>query len=333
MHRTALLLPVLVLAALPVAAASLPDGLYAEIATPRGVIVCRLEYRRAPMTVSNFVGLAEGTLKANGVTGKRYFDGLAFHRVEPGFVIQGGDPKGNGSGGPGYQFPNETSPDLKHDSPGVLAMANAGPNTNGSQFYITMQAAPHLDGSYSVFGKVVQGQDVVARIVQGDRMTSVKILRIGADAQAFTVTQAGFDSMVASAKAAVAEKARKDRAAALAAVAKKFPDLKVTATGLRYRIVRQGSGPSPSDGAQVTVHYTGWLLDGTKFDSSKDGGGPATFRIGEVIEGWNEALKSMKRGEVRLLVIPPELGYGERGYPGVIPGNAFLVFEVELISF
>jgi peptidylprolyl isomerase len=333
MHRTALLVPTLVLAALRVSAASLPDGLYAEITTPRGVIVCRLEYRKAPMTVSNFVGLAEGTLKANGVTGKRYFDGLTFHRVEPGFVIQGGDPKGNGFGGPGYQFPNETSPDLKHDGPGVLAMANAGPHTNGSQFYLTMRAAPQLDGGYSVFGKVVQGNDVVAKIVKGDRMTSVKILRIGSDAEGFTVTQAGFDALVASAKAAVAEKARKDREAALSTVAKKYPDLKTTASGLRYRIVKQGSGPSPSDGAQVTVHYTGWLLDGTKFDSSKDGGSPVTLRIGQVIEGWNEALKSMKKGEVRLLVIPPELGYGERGYPGVIPGNAFLVFEVELISF
>ncbi len=333
MHRTILLVPVLVLAALPAAAASLPDGLYADIATPRGVIICRLEYRKAPMTVSNFVGLAEGTLKANGVSGKRYFDGLVFHRVEPGFVIQGGDPKGNGSGGPGYQFPNEIRADLKHDGPGVLAMANAGPNTNGSQFYITLRATPQLDGGYSVFGKVVQGQDVMAKIVKGDRMTSVKILRIGADAQVFTVTQAGFDAMVAAAKAAVAEKARKDREAALAAIAKKHPDLKTTSSGLRYTIVKQGSGPSPSDGAQVTVHYTGWLLDGTKFDTSKDGGSPAIFRIGEVIEGWNEALKSMKKGEVRLLVIPPELGYGERGYPGVIPGNAFLVFEVELISF
>lgn len=284
MHRTAFLLPALVLAALPAMAASLPDG-------------------------------------------------LTFHRVEPGFVIQGGDPKGNGSGGPGYQFPNETSPDLKHDGPGVLAMANAGPHTNGSQFTITMQATPHLDGGYSVFGKVVQGNDVVAKIVKGDRMTSVKILRIGSDAEAFTVTQAGFDALVASAKTAVAEKARKDREAALSTIAKKYPDLKATASGLRYRIVKQGSGPSPSDGAQVTVHYTGWLLDGTKFDSSKDGGSPATFRIGQVIEGWNEALKSMKKGEVRLLVIPPELGYGERGYPGVIPGNAFLVFELELISF
>jgi peptidylprolyl isomerase len=212
-------------------------------------------------------------------------------------------------------------------------MANAGPNTNGSQFYITMKATPQLDGGFSVFGRVVQGQDVVAMIRKGDRMTNVKILRIGADAQAFTATQASFDAMVKAAKAAVAEKARKDRQTALAAIAKKYPDLKTTASGLKYRILKQGAGGSPKDGASVTVTYTGWLLDGTKFDSSKDSGGPAKFRIGEVIEGWNEALQSMKKGEVRLLVIPPQLGYGERGYPGVIPGDAFLVFEVELLSF
>jgi peptidyl-prolyl cis-trans isomerase A (cyclophilin A) len=333
MHHRAFIVPALVLAALPATAAPLPDGLYAEFTTPRGVIVCRLEYRKAPMTVSSFVGLAEGTIAANGVTGTRYFDGLTFHRVEPGFVIQGGDPKGTGSGGPGYQFPNEISPDLKHEGPGVLAMANAGPDTNGSQFYITLKATPQLDGGYSVFGKVVQGQDVVAKIAKGDRMTTVKILRIGTDAQSFKVTQASFDALVAAAKAGVVEKAKKARETDLAAIAKKYPDLKATPSGLQFKILKEGSGASPKDGANVTVHYTGWLLDGTKFDSSKDGGSPATFRIGQVIEGWNEALKSMKKGETRLLVIPPELGYGERGYPGVIPGNAFLVFEVELISF
>jgi peptidylprolyl isomerase len=189
-----------------------------------------------------------------------------------------------------------------------------------------MRATPQLDGGYSVFGKVVQGPDVVAKIQKGDRMTSVKILRIGADAQSFAVTQASFDALVSAAKA-------KLRAADLATAAKKYPDLKATPSGLRYRIVKEGSGASPKDGASVTVHYTGWLLDGTKFDSSKDGGSPATFRIGEVIEGWNEALKSMKKGETRLLVIPPELAYGSRGYPGVIPPDAFLVFEVELLSF
>jgi peptidylprolyl isomerase len=316
----------LVIASLPLFAADqLPDGLYAEIATDRGTIVCMLEYQKAPMTVSNFVGLAEGTLKANGVGGKRFYDGLSFHRVVKDFVIQGGDPKGDGSGGPGYVFPNETRQDLKHDAAGVLSMANAGPDTNGSQFFITLSAAPHLDGGYNVFGRVVRGLEAVKKIQQGDRMKAVKILRVGAAAKAFAATQAGFDGLVAKARAAARE-------SSLALIAKQWPDLTVTKSGLMYRVTKKGSGASPAQGAAVTVNYTGKFLDGKVFDSSQ-AGSPVTFKIGQVIQGWNEALLSMKKGEKRLLVIPPELAYGEQGYPGAIPPNSFLVFEVELVSF
>ena len=305
---------------------SLPDGLYAEIRTQRGTIVCSLEYQRAPMTVSSFVGLAEGTLPANGVTGKKFFDGLTFHRVEPGFVIQGGDPNGNGSGGPGYQFPNETRPDLKHDRAGTLSMANAGPDTNGSQFFITLAPTPNLDGGYNVFGYVVQGMDVANSIQKGDRITSVRILRVGKAAQGFTVTQESFTALVAKAIAA-------ERSAALAFITKKWPHLTTTKSGLMFEITQKGSGGSPSAGATVSVNYTGMLLDGRVFDSTTARGAPAVLRTDRVIKGWTEALLSMKRGERRMLVIPPELAYGEQGYPGVIPPNAFLVFDVQLIDF
>ncbi len=314
------------------AAGSLPDGLYAEFSTTRGTIVCRLEYETAPMTVSNFVGLAEGILKTAGPAGKRFYDGLTFHRVIRDFMIQGGDPQGNGSGGPGYEFPNEVSPALRHDGPGVLAMANAGPDTNGSQFYITHKATPWLDGGYSVFGRVVKGQEVVNAIQQGDVMKTVRIIRVGAAAKSFVVTQAGFDGLVARAKAAVAERAKKQRADALALIRKQWPKLATTKSGLQYQVLKPGSGAKPARGATVTVTYEGRFLDGKVFDASAKGQ-PASFRIGEVIEGWNEALLDMKKGEKRLLVIPPELGYGERGYPGAIPPNSFLVFEVELLGF
>ncbi len=313
-------------------AKNLPDGLYAEITTNRGLIVMSLAYDKAPMTVSNFVGLAEGTIKANGQTGKKYFDGLTFHRVVAGFVIQGGDPKGDGSGGPGYQFPNEVSPDLKHDSAGVVAMANAGPNTNGSQFYITLAPTPNLDGGYSVFGKVVQGMDVVQKIQQGDVMRTVRIVRVGSTATAFVVTQKSFDDLVAKATAAVADAGRKAREAALADIRKKWPNLSTTKSGLMYEILVKGAGASPVKTSTVSVKYTGMLLDGTVFDTT-DNRGAASFRADQVIPGWTEALLAMKKGEKRRLVIPPELGYGERGYPGVIPGNAYLVFEVELLDF
>jgi len=171
-------------------AAGLPDGLYAEIVTPRGTIVAKLYDQLVPMTVGNFVGLAEAKMPwrdpADGHIKKtRFYDGLTFHRVVPGFVIQGGDPLGDGRGGPGYFFPDEFSPKLHHDRPGVLSMANAGPNTNGSQFFITLEPTPWLDGHHSIFGQVVRGMPVVKRIRKGDRIEHLRILRIGARAQAF----------------------------------------------------------------------------------------------------------------------------------------------------
>jgi len=311
---------------------SLPDGLYAEISTNRGSIVCRLDSEKAPMTVSNFVGLAEGAIKAGRPTGTRFYDGLTFHRVVKDFMIQGGDPKGDGTGGPGYEFPNETRPDLVHDVPGVLSMANSGPDTNGSQFFITHKATPWLDGGYSVFGRVVKGQQVVDSIQQGDGMKSVKIIRVGKAAKDFVVTQASFDSLVAKAKTALAEKANRAKDEARATIMKQWPKLTTTTTGLMFQVMKAGSGAKPAQGAEVTVNYVGKFLDGKVFDSSAQGS-PAKFKIGQVIEGWNEALRDMKKGEKRLLVIPPELAYGERGYPGAIPPNSYLVFEVELLGF
>jgi peptidylprolyl isomerase len=325
-----------VLAILPSAAQgkTLPDGLYAEIKTERGTIVCSLEYEKVPMTVANFVGLAEGALKANGVTGRKFYDGLTFHRVDKGFVVQGGDPRGDGSGGPGYQFPNETRADLKHDAPGVLAMANAGPDTNGSQFYITMEPAPWLDGGYNVFGHVIQGMEVVTAIKVGDHITSVRILRVGSAAGSFTVTQNAFDALVAKAHAAAGEKLKKDRESALSFIKKQWPRLITTKSGLMYEVVKKGTGgESPSQGATVSVNYKAMLLDGKVIDSTEARGAPATLRVDRVIKGWTEALLAMKRGESRRLVIPPELAYGPSGYGNVIPPNAFLVFEVELIDF
>ena len=164
----------------------LEPGLYAELKTSKGTIMLWLEFEKAPLTVSSFVGLAEGKIKNTArKEGVPYFDSLKFHRVVPGFVIQGGDPSGNGSGGPGYKFKNEIHPDLKHNSPGILAMANAGPHTNGSQFYITHVATPALDGSYSVFGRVLEGQSVVDAIAQGDLIISIKIIRKGKKAKKF----------------------------------------------------------------------------------------------------------------------------------------------------
>lgn len=176
-------------------------GLYARLQTTKGTVMCSLYFEEAPMTVANFVGLAEGAL-ANSVKAERepYYDGLTFHRVIPDFMIQGGCPHGTGTGGPGYQFDDEIEPSLKHDSPGVLSMANAGPGTNGSQFFITHVPTPHLDGRHAVFGKVVEGQTVVDSIVQGDTIESITIIRTGEKAKAFRSDQSAFDSLRAGAK-------------------------------------------------------------------------------------------------------------------------------------
>lgn len=176
----------------------LPDGLYAEMDTSKGKIVLLLEFEKTPLTVANFVGLAEGTkdYSTDGgppkAQGKPYYDGLKFHRVIAHFMIQGGDPQGNGRGGPGYRFRNEIVPSLKHDRAGILAMANAGPDTNGSQFYITHEEVSRLDGGYTVFGHVVEGQDVVDKIAVGDTIKTVKIIRVGDKAKAFKGDESDF---------------------------------------------------------------------------------------------------------------------------------------------
>lgn len=164
----------------------LENGLYAEIETNRGKILLQLEFEKTPLTVANFVGLAEGKIKNNTKAEKvPFYDGLKFHRVIPNFMIQGGDPLGNGTGGPGYTFKDEFIPDLKFTGPGILAMANAGPGTNGSQFFITHVATPWLDQHHTIFGHVITGQDIVNATIQDDVILHIKIIRKGKAAKKF----------------------------------------------------------------------------------------------------------------------------------------------------
>lgn len=311
----------------------LEDGLYAVISTDKGDIVCSLEYKKAPMTVMNFVGLAEGVLNIEN-PGEPFYDNLNFHRVIPQFMIQGGCPKGDGTGGPGYRFPDEFDKSLRHDGPGVLSMANAGPGTNGSQFFITHVPTPWLDDKHSVFGRVVEGQDVVNAIKQGDRIKSVRIVRQGEEAKKFVCTRQAFSDLVENLEKRAREKEIEERRSILLEIKNRYPGATVTKSGLMYVVNKEGKGDkSPVYGQKVKVHYQGSLLNGKIFDSSRSRGTPASFEIGQVIDGWNEALVTMKKGEKRTLIIPPELGYGVHGYPGVIPPNAYLIFEVELIDF
>ena len=311
----------------------LKDGLYAEIKTSKGDILLELEYKKVPMTVMNFVGLAEGVLNLQD-EGEPFYDGLNFHRVIPDFMIQGGCPKGDGTGGPGYRFPDEFDPSLKHTGPGILSMANAGPGTNGSQFFITHVATPWLDGKHSVFGHVVEGQNVVNKIKTGDRIESVTIIRVGEDAEKFVCTKQAFSDLVEKVEDEANKKEAEEQKKIDREIDNRYPGAIKTPSGLKYVVLKEGSGDkSPKYGQNVTVHYQGTFLNGKIFDSSILRGEPATFKIGQVIEGWNEALQTMKKGEKRTLIIPYQLGYGIHGYPGVIPPKSTLIFDVELLDF
>ncbi len=309
-----------------------PDGMYAKFETAKGDIYCALEFKKTPMTVANFVGLAEGviknTAKADGVA---YYDSLKFHRVIPNFMIQGGCPLGTGTGDPGYKFGDEFDETLKHTGPGILSMANAGPGTNGSQFFITHVKTEWLDGKHTVFGHVIQGQSVVDSIKGNDLLKHLVILRKGKEAEAFDAAKVfEFEKANAGAKAEAKAKAEQEKMDKV--LNETYGAAKTTPSGLRYIIEKEGEGESPKATSSVTVHYSGYLLNGNKFDSSVDRGQPATFGLNQVIPGWTEGLQLLKPGGKAKLIIPANLGYGANGYPPVIPPNSWLVFDVELIK-
>ena len=319
-------------------------GLYAEFVTAKGNIVVSLFYKKAPVTVANFVGLAEGKIKNNAKPeGKPFYDGLTFHRCihtpQP-FMIQGGDPAGNGSGGPGYSFADEFDLSSKFDKVGLLAMANAGPATNGSQFFITEALTGWLDYKHTIFGETVSGYELVPTFNNGDVITKLNIVRVGKDAEAFdaVATWAKKDELL-KAKAAefAAQKAEKDKAKTISAdelVKKSYPGAQKTASGLYYVVEQKGTGAKAEAGKSVSVHYTGTLADGSKFDSSRDRGQPITFQlgVGQVIKGWDEGIALMNVGSKYKLIIPASLGYGSQGAGGVIPPNATLIFDTELME-
>jgi len=306
------------------------EGIYARFTTSKGQILVQLTHDKTPGTVGNFVALAEGNLENSAKPqGTPYYDGLKFHRVIADFMIQGGCPLGTGTGDPGYKFDDEFVSELKHDVPGVLSMANAGPGTNGSQFFITHTATPWLDGKHTVFGKVVEGQDVVDAIAQDDVIETLAIERVGDAAQNWNAVEAF--RVFENARAKREEEAKKVAQEALDKLAAGFDQ---TDSGLRYKIIQKGSGAQAEKGKSVSVHYEGSLDNGQVFDSSYRRKDPITFTlgIGQVIQGWDEGIALLKEGDKARFVIPSYLGYGERGAGGVIPPNATLVFDVELVK-
>ena len=321
-------------------------GLYAEFNTSKGVILCVLEMEKTPMTVANFVGLAEGNF-TNGDKSftKPYYDGLKFHRVIPNFMIQGGCPLGNGSGDPGYKFADEFDPSLKHTCPGILSMANSGPGTNGSQFFITHNATSWLDGKHTVFGHVISGQAVVDSIKQDDLIQSVKIIRVGKAAKKFNPTKIFKEINDLLSKAEAEKKLYYDKVAAMseeefkafmfAEVKNKFPKAQQSASGLVYIIEQEGTDPKPELGSSISLHYNGTLrLDGKKFDSSYDRNAPMdfNFKINKMIPGFEEGIAMLGSGGKAKLIIPYFQAYGKSGRAGVIPPYSDLVFDIEIVK-
>lgn len=318
-------------------------GIYATMNTNKGTMVFKLYYKIIPVAVANFVGLAEGQIqftdpKTEEQVKRPYFDGITFHRIIAKFMIQGGDPLGNGTGGPGYNFFDEIDPTLKFDSVGVLSMANSGPNSNGSQFFVTVAPQPHLDGKYVIFGHIISGEDVllnISKVKTNDQnkpfdpvyIKSVKIERVGDDAK-------NFDAAKTFANRDVYLQKRKNALLTELGVKDLSKIQTVKETGLQYYLLKPGSGQQPKKGDLIFCNYAGYFENGVKFDSSYDRHQTFKTAIGvhKVIEGWDQAFLGMKEGEERVLIIPYYLAYGERGYPGQIPPYATLIFKVELLN-
>ena len=355
------------------------EVIFAEFETTKGKIVVVLEYKKTPITVANFVSLIEGTntfVSDEKLKGKPFYNGLKFHRVIKDFMIQGGDPAGNGSGGCGYSFKDEFVSDLKHDKGGILSMANSGPSTNSSQFFITHKDTPWLDGKHTVFGHVVKGMEVVNAIVQDDVILKITVSRVGTEAKKFDAPKVFSDYYANKAgdeaKQNAAQAEARAKQAVIDAEARKVYDekygsvkaakvaelavIRATATksetGLEYAFIKKGAGVKPADGANIFIHYAGYLEDGTLFDSSyeevnktygkfdqnranQNGYQPFPFQYGKkdgLIPGFIEGLNAMAIGDKAVVFIPSKLGYGERGAGNVIPPNANITFEIELLE-
>ncbi len=341
----------------------LEKGVYAEFVTNKGTFVAKLYNEQTPLTVANFVALSEGTneMVDSLQKGKRFYDGLTFHRVIKDFMIQGGDPKGDGSGNPGYRFPDEIVDSLTHDKKGILSMANSGPGTNGSQFFVTLKETPWLNGRHTVFGEVVIGQEVVDSIGNlpttkpGDKPVDTVILQNVNILNTANVKISSFSEEMEKIEVAKKEKeARRTKVAAETAVA--LNELKGKAeelpSGVKIYFNHKGKGQKPNEGDKVLMNYAGYLSNGNLFDSNiraneekyemlnpdkvaRNGYAPQPSDYSKdaaLIPGFREGLLMLSVGDTATIFIPSHLAYGEQGAGGVIPPNSDLVFELTIVD-
>jgi len=336
--------------------------LYANMETNKGTILLKLEFENTPITVANFVSLAEGTNKqlVDSIKGNPYYNGIAFHRVIKDFMIQGGDPTGTGSGSPGYKFKDEFPKNeegklvLKHDKPGILSMANSGPTTNGSQFFITHKETPWLDGKHTVFGNVIKGQNVVDSIAQNDKILTIEIIKLGRAAKKFKAAKefSNYFENFAKEQKIIEDKIKSAQENFVIKINENTAKFIELPSGLKYVITETKDGEKPKKGVNVKVNYAGYFTDGKLFDTNykevakayqvydhirDDKGGYAPFTTqysseARLIPGFREGLQKMNVGDKAMLSIPSHIGYGAQGMGGVIPPNTDLVFEIELVE-
>ncbi len=347
---------------------ALKDGIYAEIKTKKGDIVVQLEHEKTPVTVANFITLAEAknTFVSDDLKGKKLYNGLKFHRVIPNFMIQGGDPLGNGSGDTSYKFKDEIT-DLKFDNGGILAMANSGPGTNSSQFFITHVETPWLDGKHTIFGHVIEnGMETVNKIAQDDPIISITIIRRGEKAKRFDAVKIFANYFATESENLKNQsKIQSEKDAVYNSKFKTVTDSKATEikdliasgtktkSGVQYKILKKGTGNKPKEGAEIKIHYAGFFENGTLFDTSvqsiaekfgkfdqvratQNGYQPIPFPYGRkegMIPGFLEAIYLLNLGDKAIVYIPFNLAYGPAGYgDGAIPPNSNLTFEIEILK-
>jgi peptidylprolyl isomerase len=341
----------------------LEKGVYAEFVTNKGTFVAKLYNEQTPLTVTNFVTLAEGSndMVDSIYKGKPFFDGLIFHRIIKDFMIQGGDPKGDGTGNPGYRFPDEIVDSLKFTKKGLLAMANSGPGTNGSQFFVTLKETPWLDGRHTIFGEIVLGQEIIDSLgtvpttKPGDKPIDSVFIQKVSILNTSNSKLASFDEEMA--KLEVTKKAEAERKAKIGiAVVADFDKLRANAetlaSGVQMVFTNKGDGPKPAEGSQILMNYAGYLANGTLFDSNikeveekfgmlnadkvaRQGYAPAPSEYGpnaRLIPGFREALLKMKVGDKATVYIPAQLAWGESGAGDLIPPNSDVIFEIELVD-
>ena len=311
------------------AVANLDNGIYAHLTTNKGEITVELAYKKAPLTVTNFIALSEGTKESNKDLGTPFYDGLTFHRVIDEFMIQGGDPKGNGTGGPGYMFADELT-DLIHDKPGVLSMANSGPNTNGSQFFITHVPTPWLDGKHSVFGSVIEGMDVVNLIKQGDILEAVRIERVGEDANQFVANEDSFNELISKANEKILASLKHRQKDFESYVTSAYPGASENELGYFTRVNKHGDGVFPKNGQIVSVDIE---LKANSGDVMRSAGSPIPFTLGngEIISIIETNIQEMTISEERTVIATYESVFGDAP-SGNIPQDAFIIFELILLA-